>query len=1061
MKVKDHEDHQLKKIFERLLENNVVSLFLLNKQGEIQNFNANASLQLGFDINNFKDRSFFLLFHDEYHEKAKKQFENFLKGNYEKEIVQIKSPDNKRVNLQLSFSIAEFNGQAYGIYGLLSQVDEKEMPTYSSIVKDVIDQLDVSIWAADYRTKKYLHVSHGSEKIYGYTSEQFYNDPLLWAKVIYPEDLPNVERGQLKLRDGHAIDSEYRIHHATGDLRWISDQVIPKLDEHGNIMQYMGIIKDITDKKLSEQLLAESEQKFKSLFEYNPFAVYTLDTDGKFIDGNEASEQLVGYSKEDLIGIPFLPLVAEGSKKKVLDYFAKVLKGEAVNYNIEVIRKNGGVINVNITNIPVIVNGNVVGVHGIAKDLSKLQESEEKYRNLVENSLVGVYIIQDGKFVFTNKTLLTMFGYEKQILGNNAIEVIHPDDRQFIEENLNKRIAGEVVPISEAKALKADGSVFYIELLGTQTTYQGKPAVTGMVLDITQRKIMEGTLSEREQQLVAKEERFKSLIQYSADIVKVLDREGKITYLGPTIENLTEKPVAEYIGRNDFDFVHPNDLSLAKVKFNEIINTENVPFKYELRVKLTTNRYYHCEVTAVNRLNDPSVSGIVFNYKDITEQKNAQQKIHHLAYHDDLTGLPNRRFLLEKLSNMIAEAEEQKESFSLFFFDLDGFKFINDSLGHFAGDELLKQVAERLLHSISPKGFLARNGGDEFTIIVNNLSEGETAEYAKHILELFKEPFKLNNYDFYVTVSIGVAGYPNAGDSVQPLLKSADIAMYKAKESGKNNYKIFTASMEKSAIKTFTLRNDLRKALENNEFSIHYQPRIDVSSNDIIGAEALLRWKHPEFGYVSPVEFIPLAEETGLIIPISNWVLENVCKHHKQWLNKGLQPIKVSVNFSALQFLQKDLLETLISIFKETDMDPNLLEIEITESVVMEHEDPVLATIEKMKAMGIHIAIDDFGTGYSSISYLKKFKIDTLKIDRSFIKAIPSDVDSVELTNATIHLAQSLGLGIVAEGVETPDQLAALMESGCFEVQGFLFSKPVPEQDFQRLLSAVVCYPES
>ncbi|OZM57523.1 hypothetical protein CIB95_03905 [Lottiidibacillus patelloidae] len=1059
MKEKSPTTHNLKDIFESLLENNVISLFLLNDNGIIQNYNENASLQVGFDLSKYKSKSFHLLFDQDSQDKVKKQFNNFLKGRFERNIVELDDSEGK-TQFQLSFSIAEFNGEKYGVYGLLSQVDEEEMPTYNHIVNDVINELDVSIWAADYRTKKYLHVSHGSEKVYGYTSEQFYNDPLLWAKVIYPEDLPKVDQGQKQLRLGKAIDNEYRIYHANGEIRWISDKVIPKLDTNGNIMQYMGIIKDITHQKNAEQRLAESEQKFRSLYEYNPFSVYTLDTNGNFIDGNKASETMVGYRKEDLIGQSFLPLMAENSKKKALHYFQEVLKGEAQNYVVDAVHKNGSHIKLNITNIPVIVNGKIIGVHGIAKDLSTLQESEEKYRNLVEQSLVGVYIIQDGKFVFSNQTLLEIFGY-KSVIGKTAIEVIHEDDRNRIAENMQRRLDGEIVPSTEAKALKADGTVFHIELLGTKTTYNGKPAVTGMVLDVTQRKVMEGTLTEREQQLLAKEERFKSLIQYSADIVKVLDGNGVITYIGPTVENLTEKSVYDYIGKSHFDFVHKDDVNVAKQNFQRVLKSVNIPIKFEIRVMLTSKRYYHCEVTAVNRLKDPSVNGIVYNFKDITEQKYAQQKIHHLAYHDDLTGLPNRRYLLENLKEYISEACEDCKQFSILFFDIDGFKFINDSLGHFSGDELLIQVSERLLEAISPYGFVARNGGDEFTVVIKNSTQESTEHFAKTILELFKKPFNLNNYDFIVTVSIGVAVYPKAGESVQTLLKNADIAMYQAKEDGKNQYKIYTASMEQMAMKTFTLRNDLRKALQNEEFSIHYQPRIDVNSNDIIGAEALLRWKHPEFGFISPTEFIPLAEETGLIIPISNWVLEEVCNHHRQWIQSGMNKIKVSVNFSALQFLQKDLLQTIINIFTRTKMDPNLIEIEITESVVMEHKDTVLATIEKMKAMGIQIAIDDFGTGYSSISYLKKFKIDTLKIDRSFIKAIPSDVDSVELTNATIQLAQSLGLAIVGEGVETLEQLITLKDSGCQEVQGFLFSKPVPEKDFKIMLNNKVCLPQT
>jgi diguanylate cyclase (GGDEF)-like protein/PAS domain S-box-containing protein len=1043
--------------FKSLMQSNVISLFLLDDKGVIKTVNENGTLLVDHKVDELIGKSFFTLMSIQHQNKAIQQFIQFKKGNITNNSIEVCLHNSVENKMNLTFSFAEVDSKQYGIYGLLSQV-RKNKEEEQSRLESVIDHLDVSIWAADYETQKYTHVSFGTEKIYGYPPEAFYNDPLLWAKVIYPEDLPKVEIAQKLLKQGIPADNEYRIYHANGEMKWISDRVIPKLDENGNIRHYYGIIKDITAQKFAEQKLFENKQKYRSLYDFNPFAVYTLDTDGNFLDGNPAGETLIGYSKDEMVGKPFLPLLDEDYVDVVRVHFMKVLRGEAQNYNVIAFHKNGQKVKLNITNIPVIVNGEVVGVHGIAKDLSPLQESEEKYRKLVEQSLVGVYIIQNGKFVYTNHTLNKMFGYDNP-LGLNSLDVIHPDDRDAIAENLRRRLKGEDVPVFEARGLKSDGSTFYVEILGATTKYNGIPAVTGMVLDVTKRKQMEKTLWERDNELRMKEGRYQSLIKHSSDVIKIIDQDGIIQYVGPTIENSSSFKVEEIIGQDAFQFIHPDDKAFAKNRFKEIVKSYEEPVKFELRVSHSKGEYTYSEVTATNRLNDPNVNGIVFNFKDITDQKKAQQKIHHLAYHDELTGLPNRRFLLEKMEEELSIAKLNDFNFALLFFDIDGFKFVNDSLGHFSGDELLKQVATRLLNYIKNKGFVARIGGDEFTLLVKNATKSDASEYARDILNLFKEPFQLNNYEFFVTVSIGISVFPQSGENVQSLLRNADIAMYRAKDNGKNNFSIYSSKMEEKTLKTFELRNDLRKALEYNEFSIHYQPRIDVRSDCIIGAEALLRWKHPKYGYVSPIEFIPLAEETGLIIPISNWVLKTVCEQHRRWLDSGIPPIKISVNFSALQFLQRNLLKTITKILSNTEMDPSYLEIEITESVVMENEDPVLSTIEKMKNMGIHIAIDDFGTGYSSISYLKKFKIDTLKIDRSFIKAIPTDSDSVDLTNATIQLAQSLNLNIVAEGVEKVDQLEMLIQSGCLEVQGFLYSKPVPEDEFKQLLNKSKCNP--
>lgn len=467
--------------------------------------------------------------------------------------------------------------------------------------------------------------------------------------------------------------------------------------------------------------------------------------------------------------------------------------------------------------------------------------------------------------------------------------------------------------------------------------------------------------------------------------------------------------------------------------------------------------------------NDQKVKGYlvlindITNYKHIEDElRNQEEKTEHMAYFDYLTGLPNRRLFEEELRRNFEEAKQSQSVLALMFLDLDGFKFLNDTLGHKIGDKLLKEVAYRLNNIRRLKDFVSRIGGDEFTVILPNLKElDEIHDVAQDILKLFELPFRVDNYELFITTSIGISLYPYGSNNIQDLVKNADLAMYRAKDEGKNKYQIFSPTMNISTYKKFTLQNDLRKAVQEKNIFLLYQPRVDSKSNKIVGAEALARWKHPEWGVVSPEEFITLAEESGLINTIGEQLLYEACTQNKKWQDQGYDPIKISVNFSALQFLQANIVDTVEKILAATELDPKWLEIEITETVVMENEANIALKLEQLREMGISIAIDDFGTGYSSLSYLKKLKPSTVKIDKSFIQQIPIDIENTEIATAVIKLSEKLKIDVVAEGVETCEQYAYLRKIHCHELQGYLFSKPIPTEEFESLLEKGECLPRN
>jgi diguanylate cyclase (GGDEF)-like protein len=438
----------------------------------------------------------------------------------------------------------------------------------------------------------------------------------------------------------------------------------------------------------------------------------------------------------------------------------------------------------------------------------------------------------------------------------------------------------------------------------------------------------------------------------------------------------------------------------------------------------------------------------------------ANDELQRIALHDPLTKLPNRVLLEDRIEQAIAHAERSKVNCAVLFVDLDRFKVVNDSLGHFVGDELLRGVASRLQGLVRGEDTVSRMGGDEFVLLLREVEGAPDAlDVASKALAALREPFRVHQQELYVTPSIGIAVYPEHGNTAQMLITRADAAMYNVKKAGRNDVRVFATEMSTFFPERLMLENDLRRALERREFELHYQPKVELAESSVVGMEALVRWRHPRKGLVSPDQFIPLAEESGLIVPIGRWVIEEACRQNKAWQDGGLPHLRVAVNISGLQFRQKDLLDTIAYALDSSGLAPECLEVEITESVVMQNASDAIVTLERLSAMGVHVSIDDFGTGYSSLSYLKRFPIDKLKIDRSFIRDVCSDMEDAAIVRATIGLAHNLRLRVVAEGVETAEQLQFLRGLGCDEYQGYYKSKPVAPPEFERVLRAELGLP--
>lgn len=568
--------------------------------------------------------------------------------------------------------------------------------------------------------------------------------------------------------------------------------------------------------------------------------------------------------------------------------------------------------------------------------------------------------------------------------------------------------------------------------------------------EIEERKRIEDALRKSE-------ERHRIVLESVPDPVVVYDMEGYVAYLNPAFSKIFGWTLRECIGRT-IDFVPIEHLQEARLLFEKIQCGETVSGIETTRLTKDAKQVEVSISGAGFFDQNHTLQGSVITIQDITARKKTEQEIRHLAYHDMLTGLHNRKSFYMRLEDHILQSQSQEgkrrqinSKWALLFLDLDRFKYVNDTLGHDVGDELLKFVAKRLKICLRKSDYIFRLGGDEFTIILNGLTDDtDVAKVAKKLREEVARPYRIAGQEIYITVSIGISVYPVDGQNVEALVKNADMAMYAAKDE-RQGYRFFTEEMNKVALERMMLEGSLRNALQQNQFIIYYQPLVN-EYNRVVGSEALLRWRHPDIGLISPAKFIPLAEETGAIIPIGKWVLASACLQAKTWYDKGYTDFYVAVNLSTRQFREADLVETVEQVLRDTGLPPHCLKLEVTESGIMENPEEAIEKMQQLREHGIHFSIDDFGTGYSSLSYLKRFPIDTLKIDRSFVMDSTVNKDDQEIIKTIIAMAKNLKLNTVAEGVETKAQQDFLVLQGCRMMQGFYFGKPMPAEAFERIL---------
>lgn len=684
-------------------------------------------------------------------------------------------------------------------------------------------------------------------------------------------------------------------------------------------------------------------------------------------------------------------------------------------------------------------------MHHQAQDM--LRESEERYRSIINGAAEGFWLISPQlETVEVNESLCKMLEYSREeMLGKKPFDFTDKENAKIFK-NQTSRITGSSHRHYDIVLKSKSGKDVYTRF--NATTVKDKDGNTlsafAFVTDISELKLVERSLLESK-------ERMEQLYRVIPSAVFTVDADGIITGFNKKAEEITGYASEEVVGKK-CSILAVNKCLKGCSLYARNVAKPIMGKECTIKRKDGEERVISKNADLIKDVNGRIIGGVE-SFEDITEQKQAAEMLNYIAYYDALTGLPNRMLFYDRFSTAINNASRNGDMLAIIFLDLDNFKTVNDTLGHGVGDQLLHDVAVRLKDNLRSADTIARLGGDEFIVLLPRLKcTKDAAKITQKIIDSLRPPFSFGGREFHITASAGVALYPNDGDEAHALLRNADIALYRAKEHGKDSYQFYMPAMGDQAFERLALENNVRKALGRQEFLLYYQPIVSLITGNIVAVEALLRWQHPDHGLVYPSEFIPILEETGLIIPVGEWVVNAACKQAKIWQDKGLGPIRVAVNLSPRQFQQEGMVEMISKALVKNSLSPEYLEFEITENAVMKDVDSAVVMFHKLKEMGLHISVDDFATGYSSLSFLKRFPADTLKIDQSFIRDAIQNTNDAEIARAIITLAHNLGMKAIAEGVETVEQLEFLRRLKCDEIQGYVFSRPLPVQEATELL---------
>jgi diguanylate cyclase (GGDEF)-like protein/PAS domain S-box-containing protein len=975
------------------------------------------------------------------------------------------SPSDKDPNDLDNGAPHEANGLKHGLEGdrwLLSVVEN------SSEIVTIVDSDG---------TLRYASPAFG--RLLGYDPEKVVGMNVL--EYVHPDDLPHVlEETEKVLSEGSIASNkaEYRFRHKDGSWRWMESMGTYLLDDP-SVNGIVAISRDITNRKESEERLRRAEERYRTLVERVPAVVYVqeIGLPDSPMYMSPRIETLSGYTPEECKDpdMRWRMVHPEDRERMRSEDERTGEPGEVFASEYRVLHRDGRT--VWVRNESVLIEDEASGVRywqGFMLDITErrrveaaLRESEQRFRRSFDDAAIGMALVApDGRFLRANRSLRELLGYpEEELLGKSFQDITYPDDLDVDLDHLGRMLAGEMRTYqTEKRYVHKEGHVVWI-LLNVSMVHdeEGKPLYfVSQIQDISERK-------RAEQKIRDAEKRYRTLVEQIPAVTYIdpVNDPDTSLYTSPQIEQMLGYTPQEWQNEKLWPKrLHPDDRErvLAADERFEAGGEELFSEEYRLLAKDGSVVWVREEAVLVRDEADEPLywQGVFYN---LTERKALEERLHYQAFHDPLTDLPNRRLFANHLKGALKRTRRRKgRKSAVLFMDLDNFKVVNDSLGHEVGDHLLVAVGQRLKGCLRRGEVAARLGGDEFTLLLENISSaGEAEEVAERIIRELRAPFAIEGHLIFATISIGIALSDTVGRAQEDLLlRAADIALYRAKGKTKACFEVFDHNKDAYALERLELENDLRRAIERGELKICYQPVFSLETNTIAGMEALLRWEHRERGMMRPAEFIPLAEETGLIVPIGLWTLEEVCRQAREWQDSyQIDPSPIAgVNLSLRQFQHAGLVEDVARVLRETGLDPGNLALEITESVAMHDEDATIAILEELKSLGVWLVIDDFGTGNSPLSYLtSQFKMDHLKIDGSFMRKFVEDPDDSAIITGLIDFAHAVSLRVIAEGVETAVQLQRLKEMGCEFVQGNYMAKALAPAEASELLAGNVLFP--
>jgi len=973
---------------------------------------------------------------------------------------------------ELGQAVYDESGGVVALEGLIYDVTdrvrtEERLRVAENRYRTLVEQVPAIVYVQEpNEPSRTTYVSPQNQAILGYSPEECLADPDHWIRIMHPDD-----RARVLEEDGRTNDSgeyfamEYRQLAKDGRLVWLRDEATLVRDEGGEPLYWLGLQVDITEHKATEAALRENEERFKRSFDDAAIGMALVAPEGRFLQVNRSLCGILGYPEEELLVKTFQDITHPDDLEKDLGQARRLLTAEVRTYQTEkrYIHKEGHAVwaLLNVTLVrdegdePLYFVSQIQDISERKRAEEALKEAEERYRTLVEQIPAVTYIdpVDDPDTpLYTSPQIEEMLGYTPEEWANEKLwpERLHPNDRERVLAADERFESGDGEPYSEEYRLIAkDGSVVWVrEEAVLVRDEEGKPRFwQGIIRDVTERK-------EAEEVSRRTEERYRNMVEEQTELVCRFLPDLTLTFTNDAYRRYFGKSSEELVGSRFLYDVHEADHAYYEEQLVRL-NPGSPTATVEERA-FTPNgvRWLQWTDTAIF-----DRDGRIVEYqsvgRDVTERREAEERLEHQALHDPLTDLPNRRLFVDRLGQALRRTRRRGNRVAVLFIDLNGFKVVNDSLGHEAGDLLLSVVAARLRRRVRPEDTLARFGGDEFVVLMPDVdSPDEALRVAQRLVDEFRRPFLIEARELFVTVSIGIAFGTARTTSPEVLLRDADIAMYRAKEEGAG-YRMFEPEMYERAVKRLETENDLRRAVEAWEFVVHYQPIFGLRTGATWGVEALLRWDHPRRGLLEPLEFMPALEETGLVVPVGERVLEETCRQARAWRDDPrIPPSVVSVNLSAEQLRRSDLARSVEEALRKTGLEASSLSLDITETAYVNVLQDKTAALERLKKVGVGISIDDFGVGYSSLSYLKRLPADILKIDRSFVRGLGEDVEDTAIVRMVIELAHILGMEVVAEGVESADQLEQLREMGCDLAQGFYFAEARSGCETSALLSS-------